>query len=227
MYKQSNISIFVATSLLAHILFLARYQPDSHFSFEEQHELNVNIADKVIRLSILSEYISGSRSDKSSNSHVEIAANTIKPVANDKRLKESVDKAERSRKVVHENEKHSDKVVEDNRKLQTETQLPTIPGHMINAKGERDKFQKIILTMIESQKFYPLLARRRNMQDIVQVSFELLANGEVTGLIVNGRYKILRHAARAAVLNAAPFPVSVKHIRFPFHIKYLMAFKLE
>ncbi len=221
MYKQSNISVFVITSLLLHVLFFTQYQQQNIPAFESNdNTLDMPLTNKVIRLSFLSEYVVKE----------DVTKESMVPAG-----KESSEEYESKSDTLLEQE---NKIVGREKKQTKEPIMKSVENHIQNqlqqeyslpstSSNDRDVFVEQILTAIENNKFYPAAARRRNMQEVIGVSFDLLESGEVKNLVITGRYKILRHAARTAVLNASPFAIFPASVNFPFNIKYSMAFKLE
>lgn len=91
----------------------------------------------------------------------------------------------------------------------------------------RNRYLYQIYSRIETNKYYPSAARRRGMQDNVQVSFQLLASGDITNLIITSQYKALRHAAQVAIKKSLPFLKPPEELETPIKIQYAMAFKLN
>jgi len=58
------------------------------------------------------------------------------------------------------------------------------------------------------------------------VSFILMPGGEVDKVTVSGGHRVLRKAARQAVLKAAPFPEPPANMKLPNQIRYSMVFRL-
>lgn len=221
MYKQPNISLYVLVSLLLHVLFLAQYQQPNIPAFKSNNNTSdLSLTNTVLRLSFISEAIAKQEQPKGSTADtVKQNRRAYKPKPDS--LLEKPDKP-----VVAENKqagKPAMKKVENykHNQHQQEYSRPATSGN------ERNAFIERVLTAIESNKFYPRLARKRNMQEIIEVSFDLLESGDVKNMVITGRYKTLRHSARMAVLNSRPFVTFPASVNFPFNIKYSMAFKLE
>ena len=93
----------------------------------------------------------------------------------------------------------------------------------------RQQYLQQIAALLEQHKFYPRSARRRHIEGEVEVSFELLANGDIRGLRIRDGHRSLQQAVRASVESALPFPPlpqsmhSIDHL--PIH--YVMRFALE
>lgn len=91
----------------------------------------------------------------------------------------------------------------------------------------RQRYFSTLLTHIEGHKYYPRSARHRGIEGSIQVSFRLLANGNITGLIASGGPLILRRAAKSSVTNALPLPLCPPEVTCPIQVSYAMQFKLH
>jgi periplasmic protein TonB len=92
---------------------------------------------------------------------------------------------------------------------------------------KRDAYLSDLIRRIERKKFYPRVARRRNLQGNIRVKLSVRCNGSITNLRVNGGHKLLESAAAKAVRNAAPFPRPPSGIGCPLAINYSMRFKMQ
>lgn len=93
--------------------------------------------------------------------------------------------------------------------------------------GVRERYLAAVLAHIESHKFYPLPARRRGLQGLVDVRFTLDARGMISNLDVTGSNSLFVEAARAAVRKALPLPAAPSIDGFPLDVRYQMIFKLQ
>lgn len=84
-----------------------------------------------------------------------------------------------------------------------------------------------LLTHIEGHKYYPQSARNRGIKGSIDVSFELLNNGEISDLKATGGPMILRKAAEQAIASALPFPVPPTEVNCPLQVSYAMQFQLN
>ena len=100
-------------------------------------------------------------------------------------------------------------------------------GQSDNAALINEQYLHQLLTYIEGYKYYPRLARRRDIIGDIEVSFELLDNGEISDLKTNGDSPILRNAAEQAITSALPLPTPPKEIRMPLQVSYVMKFALN
>ncbi|MBN2249387.1 MAG: energy transducer TonB [Campylobacterales bacterium] len=75
--------------------------------------------------------------------------------------------------------------------------------------AEKNLFLAKVRDRINQHKSYPRMAKRRGMEGSVKVDFTILANGNVSGIMVSGP-KAFHASAKEAVEKA--FPVSVKNI---------------
>ena len=91
----------------------------------------------------------------------------------------------------------------------------------------RQRYFSTLLTHIEGHKYYPRSARQRGIEGSIQVSFRLLANGSISGLMASGGPLILRRAAKSSVTDALPLPLCPPEITCPMQVSYAMQFKLR
>jgi len=214
MYKQLNISWFVVTSIVLHAAFLTQYQSEKLSVFKSRGDsVDVIISRKIIKLRLLGsdtkpkEVVVKNDNKKSKKNRVRTAPNKNKKVLNKNLINDAVADAKSEELEVSEFIQQQQTVKKYNNK--------------------KNLYIENILLEIEKNKFYPSIARKRNMQENVKVTFTLLENGDVTDLKINGRFKILRHAAKKAMLNALPFNTPPAEMQLPFTVKYSMAFNLN
>ncbi|MEL0586689.1 MAG: TonB family protein [Candidatus Thiodiazotropha sp. (ex. Lucinoma kazani)] len=91
----------------------------------------------------------------------------------------------------------------------------------------RERFLAKLLARIEEKKYYPSIARRRNLEGDIKVSFKLECDGKVAQLAITGQHNLLRKAAGKAVDAAQPLPEIPSQIKCPMHISYAMAYTLD
>lgn len=91
----------------------------------------------------------------------------------------------------------------------------------------KENFMSLLLSHIESHKYYPRMARSRGIEGGVNVSFRLMTDGNITDLKVNGEQAVLRHAANGVINKAVPMPGCPKEINCPIHVNYVMQFKIR
>ncbi len=84
-----------------------------------------------------------------------------------------------------------------------------------------------LLAHIEEQKFYPRAARRRGLQGVIQVSFFLHENGQISDVAVEEGHEVLRKAAVDAVNAALPLPLPPRDVPSPLRVSFGMEFKLN
>ena len=84
-----------------------------------------------------------------------------------------------------------------------------------------------LLTYIEGHKSYQKSARKRGINGIIEVSFELLNNGEINDLKSSGGPMILRKATEQAIVSALPFPLPPAEVNCPLQVSYVMQFQLN
>lgn len=108
-------------------------------------------------------------------------------------------------------------------KIKKEVQRQQIDDHI----SVRQRYFSTLLTHIEGHKYYPRSARHRGIEGSIHVSFRLMANGNITGLIASGGPLILRRAAKSSVTDALPLPLCPPEITCPMQVSYAMQFKLR
>ncbi|MCU7849082.1 MAG: TonB family protein [Candidatus Thiodiazotropha sp. (ex Lucinoma kastoroae)] len=91
----------------------------------------------------------------------------------------------------------------------------------------RERFLAKLLARIEEKKYYPSIARRRNLEGNIKVSFKLECDGKVAQLAITGQHNLLRKAAGRAVDAAQPLPEIPSQIKCPMPISYAMAYTLD
>lgn len=84
-----------------------------------------------------------------------------------------------------------------------------------------------ILSSIEKKKRYPSLARRKNIEGKVNVSFKLSCGGDISELQIQGAHGLLRKAAKKAIKSAQPFPKRPDELDCPLPVRYAMAYSLK
>ncbi|MEW8053645.1 MAG: TonB family protein [Candidatus Thiodiazotropha sp.] len=91
----------------------------------------------------------------------------------------------------------------------------------------REQYLAKLLAMIEAKKHYPTVARRRNLEGKIEVSFNLSCDGKVSKLTITGPHSLLRKAAGKAIDAAQPLPEPPSQVECPMPIRYAMAYTLE
>jgi len=209
MIGQANFVWFVFISLLMHVILLTQYESKENHRLDNLIYEKSTKSNKMVRISFLSpEVIEKKERKKSSPKKYEkVKTSGIK-----------------NKKVVREHP-----VNKVTGKVKKEEPIKSKQPEFKPKRFELEKnlYLKKIINAIEKNKYYPVLARRRNIQDVVAVSFNLVGSGEVKDLVINGNHKVLRHAARSAILDTLPFSEPPPDVNLPLKIKYSMAFSLE
>jgi protein TonB len=91
---------------------------------------------------------------------------------------------------------------------------------------KRDIFLAKVRSLINKNKVYPRIAKRRGMQGSVRVSFTILPNGNVGNISVSGP-RVFHKSTKKAVQKA--FPVSVRSIplSLPKKVSFTMHYRLK
>jgi protein TonB len=100
-------------------------------------------------------------------------------------------------------------------------------GQANDAAHIRQHYLNNLLTHIEGHKYYPQSARSRGIKGSIEVSFELLHNGDISDLKASGGPMILRKAAEQAIASALPFPIPPSEVNCPLQVSYAMQFELN
>jgi len=93
-------------------------------------------------------------------------------------------------------------------------------------KQAKQEYLRRLLGHIESNKYYPAAARRRGLEAMVKISFELLADGRIRKLHITGGHKLLRRAAEEAVERSLPMPRPSVEVTTPLVVNFSMAYQL-
>jgi protein TonB len=91
----------------------------------------------------------------------------------------------------------------------------------------REEYLAKLLAKIEAKKHYPTIARRRNLEGKIEVSFNLSCSGKVSKLTITGPHSLLRKAAGKAIDAAQPLPQPPPQVECPMPVHYAMAYTLE
>jgi protein TonB len=91
----------------------------------------------------------------------------------------------------------------------------------------RQQYLAKLLAKIEAKKYYPRIARRRNLEGKIDVSFNLSCEGKISNLAISGPHSLLRKAAGKAINAAQPLPQPPTQINCPMPIHYAMVYTLE
>ncbi len=84
-----------------------------------------------------------------------------------------------------------------------------------------------LLRHIEQYKHYPIPARRRGIEGLVQVSFTLSENGRIHDLRVEGGHNLLNKATQRAIEKALPLPASPESIDLPIRLSFNLKYSLS
>jgi len=105
--------------------------------------------------------------------------------------------------------------------------IPQQPKENLNTK--KREFLKGVRAKIYTNKRYPALARRRNIQGRVHVVFDILANGEATNIRIDDTSRILKKEVRRSMRKSFPIDIpSTIASMFPMrNISVNIDFELE
>jgi len=133
----------------------------------------------------------------------------------------------RSKRVVEQNI-----TAERNRPVRAvKVTAPNLARHIVRGTGQQtvtvsEQYLSKLLIHIESYKYYPRVAQRREIEGVVTVSFRMLRDGVIENLRVSGAHLILQKAAESAVQQALPMLPAPEKMRLPFEVSFVMQFQL-
>lgn len=223
-YRQSsiNLGLFISVSIAIHswLLLSVASLNKTGFRASSQRELVVEFstpamaADKT-RMQTISPDTSATRK-----------TDTVRKIATKKQM---IKHAEQKRHVSPET---AEKTLDDKDEKKkpgrdTSVQKTNTTEKKQISNRENNLYLTEIVSKIEKNKYYPSAARRRSMEDDVNVTFFILENGSIKDIEINTRYKVLRTAAMAAIEEALPFNPPPGSVHSPFKIHYSMAFKIQ
>ena len=90
----------------------------------------------------------------------------------------------------------------------------------------RMTYHALLMRHIEVHKNYPRIARKRNIEGQILVSFTLLENGQIKNIVVNGKKRILKKASLQAINDALPMPEAPQGLSLPMEVKFNMNYFL-
>ncbi|MDH3560222.1 MAG: TonB family protein, partial [Gammaproteobacteria bacterium] len=91
----------------------------------------------------------------------------------------------------------------------------------------KKEYLRSLMTHIEAHKYYPRRARNRDIEGVVEISFDLLENGDVTNIRTSGGHRLLRAAAEHAIQQSLPLQIPPPFLQLPREIHFSMRFDLD
>jgi len=95
------------------------------------------------------------------------------------------------------------------------------------AESQKVDYFSLLQAHIEACKYYPRAARKQGIEGKVEVSFQLLKNGDVSDIQTSGAHRLLRHAASRAIKEALPLPIPPDSLAMPANIRFSMHYDLK
>lgn len=110
--------------------------------------------------------------------------------------------------------------------LSKQKAAPVDPALLSRAK---DEYMKILAAHIDRHKFYPRSARRRHIEGLVGVSFDLLKDGQILNLHTSSGHPTLQKASMDSIRSALPMPSRPESLLAlnTMKIEYSMQFLLK
>jgi protein TonB len=123
----------------------------------------------------------------------------------------------------------------DSKKIQRQKRVASAPvkakiktvATQSAAESQKIDYFSLLQAHIEAHKYYPRAARKQGVEGRVEVSFQLLKNGEVRDIQSSGAHRLLKHAAARAIKEALPLPVPPDSLPMPASIQFSMHYNLK
>ncbi len=95
--------------------------------------------------------------------------------------------------------------------------------------SEKNAFKRATRDIINSNKRYPTIAKRRHMQGTVHVIFDISSSGNISNIRTSGASTILQKSARKSVIDSSPLNVPyLLQSQFPMNnVSVNIDFRLE
>ena len=94
----------------------------------------------------------------------------------------------------------------------------------VTEAGIEDAYRPVVLAALARAKRYPLLARQRGLEGVVEIAFTIHPDGRVSSaeVVTPSRHRLLDAAALGMVgrVGSLPPPPSPAPLRFPARIEY-------
>jgi len=95
------------------------------------------------------------------------------------------------------------------------------------AESQKVDYFSQLQAHIEACKYYPRAARKQGIEGKVEVSFQLLKDGDVRDIKSSGAHRLLRHASTRAIKEALPLPKPPDSLAMPTNIRFSMHYDLK
>jgi protein TonB len=105
--------------------------------------------------------------------------------------------------------------------------MSTAPISSLVSDDLRKEYFRLLTAHIEAHKYYPRRARNRDIEGIVEISFDLLKNGNVTNIQTSGGHRLLRAATKHAIQQSLPLQIPPPFLQLPLEIHFSMRFDLK
>ena len=101
----------------------------------------------------------------------------------------------------------------------------TVDEDMVKAK--QDRFIAHLVERINSNKSYPMAARRRGIEGDVEVKFHVFSDGTVRYIKMVSGKKIFRHSTLEAISKSFPIDIDKTLFNFPKEFRITIAYVLK
>ncbi len=150
----------------------------------------------------------------------------------DKVVKNNIDKqVKKSLKKVDKKKSNTNKIVEQKNKIKNEYKISKTPQKNESLikddknvkKDYKDRNLALIISLIKQNIVYPSIARKRNIQGVVEVKFSVLRNGEVENIVILSGHKFLKKATIKAIKKASKsFPKADKNVELKLPVSFTL-----
>jgi protein TonB len=104
---------------------------------------------------------------------------------------------------------------------------PPAPKPVVDVDQLRQNYVARILAHVEPHKFYPRMARRRDIQGEVRLTINVDCQGGLLSHESGGAHKLLENSATKALAQALPLPTPPDELGCPLHIEFGMVYSLQ
>lgn len=207
--NDSHISLLaLAISVLLHLLLFVQFISNSYGNQAQSPELSTRVS-----LSFITEPVSTPQPDKIIPTKPKVQE-TIRPVA------------KQQKKVKPEIAKVVPLLLEE-QVVATTFSEKILPGKIRAISTDRELYLDELVSYIEANKYYPRMARARGIEGDIEVTFELLPNGDISLLKTSGGTSILREAAESSIIRALPLPKPPDTVEFPMEVSYVLQYQIR
>ena len=204
----NNISLLALTaSVLLHLLLFVQFINNSYGNQALAPELSTRVS-----LRFLTEPVAKPQADKSLPTKPRVEEQVPPLVKQQKNVKPEI------KKVVP---------LLEEQVVATAVSEKSLPGKSQAISTDRKVYLDELVSYIEANKYYPRMARARGIEGDIEVSFELLQNGDINLLTASGGPSILREAAETSISRVLPLPKPPETVECPMQVSYVLQYQIR